>query len=764
MKITRNRIFAAIVVFGLMTNLLVYFNVQFFYLRQIFSFLFLTIIPGLLIMLALKIRKLEFWEYLVYTIGLSLTFLMFGGLLVNWVLPLISISNPLSLRPISITLSYVMSVIGILAYFQSKDISYEIKLAGMSALNWIFSCIPVLFVPLSIFGAVSLNNGGSNIFTMILLGGIAGYVFLVAIFQKKLDSNIYPLAIVLMSISLLLMYSLRSWHISGWDINEEYRIFQITKSAGYWSPDLIKHTYNSCLSLTILPTIISRITNVNDEYIYKVIYQLIFSIVPVTMYCIYKKYTSAIVSFLAVFFFIAQPLFIQPMPALARQEIAFLFFTLTLLVIFTKNITQKTKDFMFVLFGFSMIVAHYSTTYVAIGIYLLSYIILLVYKKTVNLKFTKNIYTFFRLRNQKDIPITYNLRFIPIILIILFTFLWGTQLTKSANDLFQVINKTTLNMKQMFSADMRSEEIQASLSIFSVPNDNTLVNIHKYINEMTMISDRTINSSYKYNTFLNVQLLPVNEIQVKPKIIIPFTSQFFNFLDIVKLLTRVFVIIGIFYLVFSKLNKTIVDRDYLVLCLVGVGVILMMYILPIISQDYNLTRLYLQILILLSLPTIYGCFLLLRFINEKLRLYLIGVIFILYFLCVSGYFFQLFGGYAYMHLNNFGYDYDKFYSHQSEVNSAVWLSKHRDIKSPIFADEFAALRLYSFGQINSINYNIVPSVITKNSYVYSSYANIVRGRTDVEYRNMSLVYTFPLEFLNENKNLIYNNGSSEVFK
>ena len=60
MKQTKNKLLSGILIFGLITNLLVLFDIQYFYLRAIFSFIFLITIPRLLIMLMLKIRKIGF--------------------------------------------------------------------------------------------------------------------------------------------------------------------------------------------------------------------------------------------------------------------------------------------------------------------------------------------------------------------------------------------------------------------------------------------------------------------------------------------------------------------------------------------------------------------------------------------------------------------------------------------------------------------------------------------------------------------------------
>ena len=97
MNLSKNKFFLGILAFLLIVNLLVISNLDYFYTGTILSFIFLITIPGLLIMLMLKIREVRFWEYLVYTIGLSVSFIMFAGLAVNWILPWLHITNKCNL-------------------------------------------------------------------------------------------------------------------------------------------------------------------------------------------------------------------------------------------------------------------------------------------------------------------------------------------------------------------------------------------------------------------------------------------------------------------------------------------------------------------------------------------------------------------------------------------------------------------------------------------------------------------------------------------
>lgn len=195
-----------------------------------------------------------------------------------------------------------------------------------------------------------------------------------------------------------------------------------------------------------------------------------------------------------------------------------------------------------------------------------------------------------------------------------------------------------------------------------------------------------------------------------------------------------------------------------------------MIFVPYISLEtvgYSIERLFQQTLILLSLPAVLGVLLVFKFLKNKNSIFiLMSIIFIWLFLSSSGFNSNIVGGDPKMTLNNFGEEYDRFYTHESEVKSLKWLSKYYNQKDMIYLDRYAILKAYSFSRINGKNTqkDILPSTIDKNAYVYSSYVNTIYKRTFIYYELKVMSYSFPTEFLNNNKNKIYNNGSSEIFK
>jgi len=215
--------------------------------------------------------------------------------------------------------------------------------------------------------------------TMIMLGAIAVYVFLVVIFRKKLNENVFPWAILMIGLAVLLSWWMRSWYISGLDANLEYWVFQATKQKSIWLIDNYKNAYNVMLSLTIFPTILSNIININGHFIFKLIFQIIFSFLPLVIFLIFKKFIkNNTLIFLGVFFFIIQPYFILIQ---IKQELAFLFFSLLLLILLEVKLNSPIHKFFFIIFGASMILSHYSTSYIALALLLLINLINIIYKK-----------------------------------------------------------------------------------------------------------------------------------------------------------------------------------------------------------------------------------------------------------------------------------------------------------------------------------------------------------------------------------------------
>ncbi len=742
-------IFLGILVFMILINTLVSLDIKFLYLRQILGFLFLIFVPGLLIMLCFKIRGTGFWEYLVYTVGLSISFIMFAGLAVNWTLPALGITDkPLSLWPILICFNIFLIALWITALFRNQDFKPKpFLLPKLDALNNIFFIIPMIFPLLSILGAFLLNNHGPNFLTMIMLGGIAVYVLMLTIYRKKLDKNIWPWAILMMSISILLASSLRSWYVSGVDTNTELSILNSIIRIKFWSPEIFTGAYGSMLSLTIFPCITNSFTSIEPNFIMKFAEIFIYALVPIVIYLLFKN-ENIVLAFFSSFLFISTPMFVDWWPIPLRQQIAFLFYCLMILILFREDINSNLRKILFLIFGFSMIVSHYSTTYIALAILIFSYFLILISEKYRDYNNKKEKTTLFRKENLLTLGI--------ILLILLFGFLWYSQMTNTSEGINHFIKNSFSNFGNLFNEDLQAPG-SSFIEQFTINSKKSMPEIlNDYINDFEKKS--SIDSSMRNNFNLNVKIPSGNNLSILSKI--PIVSSMRSLFEII---TKILFILGFIYFLFS-IKSLKFKKEKKIFILSSYILVVFIAILPLISINYDLSRTFAQILSLSAFFSLVGLYSLL-FFTKKNKIILISIFFIVYFLIFSGFYTQLIGGSEVsLNLNNAGSNYHKFYVHNEEFVGANWMFSNNKI-SNLISDSHAIGKMktskyYSNPIVNGIlNLNLDTKKI-----VYARYTNIFISVGTQFYNNIVLYYEYPTDFLNKNKNKIYNNGGSEIFK
>ena len=116
------------------------------------------------------------------------------------------------------------------------------------------------------------------------------YLVAIVYLQKKVHWATYPLALWLISLSLLLMYGLTSTYLMGRDVHLEYYCYQLSLSNFHWDLNAYYNSYNACISINILPLIYHVLSGVKGEYVFKVFMALIGSLIPLIVYLVAKKY------------------------------------------------------------------------------------------------------------------------------------------------------------------------------------------------------------------------------------------------------------------------------------------------------------------------------------------------------------------------------------------------------------------------------------------------------------------------------------------
>jgi uncharacterized membrane protein len=349
------------------TDILIILNVPF--LREFMAFICFTTVPGILILHIMRLNKMEFLKKSVLLVGLSISFLIFAGLLLNSLYPLLL--KPLSLLPVLVSFNVILIILALVAYWRNRDDFklgdfLNLKIESNAKLNSML-IFPVIFPFMAVLGTYLMNTTQNNIILLVMLFLIPIYIIAVAFLKDRIHRATYPFALWMIAMSLLLMHGLTSYYIMGRDVHSEFYCFQLTLSNLHWNIYDYSNPYNACLSITILPTVYKALSGMADQYIFKLIFGIIGSAIPLMVYIVSKKYIGSRYAFFAALLFVFQIFFINLLGAV-RQEIAILFFFLVIMVIFDSKLNELSKKALFLIFMFSLVVSHYTTAYAAFAI------------------------------------------------------------------------------------------------------------------------------------------------------------------------------------------------------------------------------------------------------------------------------------------------------------------------------------------------------------------------------------------------------------
>jgi uncharacterized membrane protein len=336
-------------------------------LKQIIVNSYLLLVPGFLILIICRLDHVSFLKKSILAVGISLSTIIFAGLMINSFYPVIK--KPLSVTSLLITFNILLIGLTLLAFkvnpegFNPERIfNFNLDLKDKLRSPLLF---PFLFPLLAVLGTGVMNIWENNVILLLMLLLIPIYFVAVIYLQEdRLSNSTYPFAIWMISLSLLLMHGLTSHHLMGNDIHNEFYSFQVTLNSYHWSISQYYSASNSVISVTILPMVFHVLSQLNAEYVFKLLYSIICSLTPLGVYIITKKYLNRKYAFIASLFFVFQVAFIYNLLSSTKTLIAIFFFTLAILLIFEDEIAEFQKKIIFIIFLVATILSHYTTAYI----------------------------------------------------------------------------------------------------------------------------------------------------------------------------------------------------------------------------------------------------------------------------------------------------------------------------------------------------------------------------------------------------------------
>jgi uncharacterized membrane protein len=713
-------------------------------LRQILGFLALAMVPGALILNIMRIRGLGLTERILLSVGLSLSFVIIVGLLINSIYPYLVYDRPLSERSVVISFSVIILLLCIIAYSRNRSFSFpKLSDIGLTDIEKVSLIIPSFFPLLSIVGMYLMNRYDINAMAIGLLLLILIYVALVILWRNRIPGRIYPFIIFLISLSLLLVLALRSRHLIGIDTNVEYYIFQNTLHNERWQI-FMDHIYEGCLSISILPTVFHSVLNIDPEYLFKVLYPILFSICPVVVFVVSRQFLRTNVAFLGSLLFMSQTVFLAT-TANARSSQALLFFSLVIMVLFHKGISDFNKRLLFVILAASCVLSHYTTSYILFFLLFLTWLIVKIVTMVQHYRRRRGLSTdsygdigseSVEPGGDSETTLSQSTRSVTageVLILFVFIFIWQSQVVgvgfSSAVDF---ISNTFKSIPHLFQLEARGETAAAALGY--------------------NITEKGIPQLVEFLfSWLTVALIVIGILATTLRYIprLPFVSE--RRRRIPRYLYRELPI------------------EFFVMALIGVVILALSTALPYVFAGYDVNRTYMQMTVLLSMFFAVGGIAIAKLVRARYAYLLILIVLVPYFLCTTGTLYQAFGSPRSIALNSDGFQYDLLYTHDQETASARWLSQHAALSEVglVEADHMGIYRLIGQGQIS-------PSFMSQsafkqskpfpNALVFLTYVNVTKGLyfskdEAIEERSLG-----ERQNILEGRDILYSNGGSEIWK
>lgn len=663
--------------------------------------------------------------------ALGILIIMLESCLINWLLPIAGEPNPLQkwylLAPhLSITAGLLTAYL----YQRGAQAAARTIRLSLNLKNTLRAAIPMLLPLLAAAGAFRLNNGFGNHITIVALLAMAG----LAVWYIARPKHWNPAWLIFnIALGLLLSTSLRSWFVSGFDISQEFQVFNLTLQNYHWNLNALpQNAYNACLSLTTMPAMLQQIVGATPEYIYKFLYQMAFALTAVVIYLLGLRVTNKPrIAFLASMLFTAQAQFVGTMPAVVRQEIGLLFFALIIYLLLERKRLGARNGLLVALLGLGMVLSHYSTTYIAIFVLGLAALMLWT----------------LRLPRIRERLAGFNpaLSAVGISLLTLFlgatSYVWYSKINPSSSSNL----KSTLSQTWQGITDFKG---------LNTDQDGNRMRLILGGNRGTRPED-----VYEYKKAMGItQSITPSEATTLPEknhVAVWLAARGRDLLAImVKILLPLSSIILLLNRKARKKTSTIT--------LVGVsGLVTFMsfVVLPALSQSYNVERVLQQLLIIWAVTGVWALWTL----APHRKALITGGFVVLYFVLSpgTGVVNQIIGGSApRLNLNSAGEEYQRYYAHQSEALSAIWAGKNCEANRT-WADRYATLRLTAYSDIpfDSIKNDVLKA---DDGCVVLDAANVQGKVYYAGYDGRPVRYSIQAGTFND-RNLLYTNGQSQVY-
>jgi uncharacterized membrane protein len=705
--------------------------------------------PGALLLALAPKQPAQGAARLAYAVAGSVVALMTLALALSVTLPAVGIPRPLSRLPATLAVNALVIVVGFMAARRVDPIDSFLNCSTPRPRRLGLLAILGLLPVGAAMGAELLNNHGTaGVAIGVTVACLLALVGLL-IASGRVPPWVLAASLFFVALALLWAYSLRSNHLFGFDIQQEYQAFSLTLHAGRWQAPSDGSAYRSMLSITALPTLLSTVTGISGTYLFKVAYPALFALFPVLTFEIASRWLPRTASFLAAAYVVVLPQFAGEMVGIAREEVGLLLAAALIAVAFDTSLTPRTRKVGVVLAGTGVAIAHYSTAYITcailIGVWLTYGAIRAVRRRAGPGTMPKAVFSAG-----------------TVLAVVGVTLLWNVGFTKSYSNVINVVDLATARGID-FLPTLKGESpltrwlggtSQASISpAYFVSRSNELLR-----KEAPWINH--------YPAAATPPVVSPSSSQPAVPTLVRGVSQTTRALS--TAVSQVFLVATVLGLVLLMLwRQRLQNPPDLELVVLAAGFLVfgaLVRVSGVVALNYGSARAQLHSAVALGVALATACaWVLVRW--RRLAIAGMALAVTAMFASGSGLSTAVGGGNPPASLYNKGTAYERFFMTDQEMAAAAWLGSHSGPQPIIYTDRYGKLRLWGAGVGKGTQVDILtPQSLDQGAWVLATSTNVIEGRAEGAFGNAVAAYSFPRAFLDDHKTVVFATAGTRVWK
>nr|WP_241248248.1 DUF2206 domain-containing protein [Nocardioides sp. KC13] len=536
--------------------------------------------------------------------------------------------------------------------------------------------------------------------------------------------------------------------------------------------------YHSCLSVNLLPSVLSSYLGISGIIVFKLVTQLIFALVPVIVYITGRRLFSPRVALFGAGVFMFFPTFATDMAYLTRQEYAFLFVALAVLATCMDDMRPLPRQGLTFVFGVGVVLSHYSTTY------------LLIIMLTFAFLSSRGLPAIRRWRRARATArgqrrawrgrhrigrrhLSWSLAAPGVILALVFTaWGWSTPITHSGGHLVDVVGNLSGALVEgrlvTGSSDLRfiggggpsaetrfTDYYDGALDLREeTPGDYVVPVDSPDADQPTVLEPATVPLTGAGEALEMTGVDPVTLNRV--------------IRTVAGVALELLLMVGVLGLLLRARSTEMVGREQFWLMLGSLVSLAVIVVVPGLSADFGVLRAFQQTLILVAPLVGVGVWGAVDWLGRRavragaVTLAVAGLI-------LTGVQAAVLGGYSgSIAQGNAGQYYQMLYVDEPELAAERWLAAHLGPQSDgyVTASGMVTMTRMQAMMPESVTVldNFLPVLMQRGAYVVVPMETVTYGRATVFHSGDLLSYSYPRDLLERRLSLIYSSGDTEIYR